>query len=109
RTGPQATAVTPHVRRERKMTEFVNLMVNTALVILVITLILATYRIWRGPSAMERLQALDLTSSGMVAVTVVLGIVVRNSLIIDIAIALAAFSFVSTLAVARFISEGRFF
>ncbi|MFO7320717.1 MAG: monovalent cation/H+ antiporter complex subunit F [Chloroflexota bacterium] len=91
------------------MTEFVNLMVNTALVILVITLILATYRIWRGPSAMERLQALDLTSSVLVAVIVVLGIVLRNSLIIDIAIALAAFSFVSTLAVARFISEGRFF
>src|SRR5690606_41216393 len=98
-----------NVRCESIMIEFVNLMVNSALVILVITLILATYRIWRGPSAMERLQALDLTSSVLVAVIVVLGIVLRISLIIDIAIALAAFSFVSTLAVARFISEGRFF
>jgi multisubunit Na+/H+ antiporter MnhF subunit len=40
---------------------------------------------------------------------VVLGIVLKNSLITDIGIALAAFSFVSTLAIARFISEGRFF
>jgi multisubunit Na+/H+ antiporter MnhF subunit len=82
---------------------------NIALVILVIALIFATYRVWAGPSAMERLQALDLTTTVLVGVVVVLGIVLKNSLITDIGIALAAFSFVSTLAIARFISEGRFF
>jgi multicomponent Na+:H+ antiporter subunit F len=88
------------------MIEFIT---NSALVILVIALIPATYRIWVGPSAMERLQALDLTTTLLVGVIVVLGIVLKNSLITDIGIALAAFSFVSTLSIARFISEGRFF
>jgi multicomponent Na+:H+ antiporter subunit F len=91
------------------MNEFIDFITNTALVILVIALIPATYRIWTGPSAMERLQSLDLTTTVLVGVVVVLGIVLENSLIIDIGIALAAFSFVSTLAIARFISEGRFF
>lgn len=91
------------------MTEFIDFMKNAALVLIVIALIPATYRIWTGPSAMERLQALDLTTTLFVGLIVVLGIVLENSLIIDIGIALAAFSFVSTLAIARFISEGRFF
>lgn len=91
------------------MTEFIDFMKNAALVLIVIALIPATYRIWTGPSAMERLQALDLTTTLFVGLIVVLGIVLDNSLIIDIGIALAAFSFVSTLATARFISEGRFF
>jgi multicomponent Na+:H+ antiporter subunit F len=91
------------------MNGFVDFLTNATLVVLVIALILATYRIWTGPSAMERLQALDLTTTVLVGIVVVLGIVLDNSLIIDIGIALAAFSFVSTLAIARFISEGRFF
>ena len=82
---------------------------NTALVILVVLLLPATYRIWTGPSAVERLQALDLTTTVLVGVIIVLGIVLGNDLIIDIGIALAAFSFVGTIAIARFISEGRFF
>lgn len=91
------------------MTSAIDFLANAALIILVIALVPATYRIWTGPSAMERLQALDLTTTIFVGVVVLLGVVFKNSMIIDIGIALAAFSFVSTLAAARFISEGRFF
>ena len=58
---------------------------------------------------MDRLQALDLLNTIFIGVIIVLGIVQENSQFIDIGIALAAFSFVSTLAIARFVSEGRFF
>lgn len=91
------------------MNEWLNMLPGAVLVGLVLALVPATYRIWTGPSAMERLQALDLTTTILVAIIVVLGIVLQNTLFIDIGIALAAFSFVSTLAIARFISEGRFF
>jgi len=91
------------------MSEVLYFLANAVLIILVIGLVLATYRIWTGPSVIERLQALDLTSTIFVAIVIVLGIVLENSQFIDIGIALAAFSFVSTLAIARFVSEGRFF
>ncbi len=91
------------------MTNLIDFIQNAALVILVIALIPATYRIWTGPSAMERLQALDLTTTVFVGIIIVLGLVLDNAQMIDIGIALAAFSFVATLAIARFISEGRFF
>lgn len=91
------------------MSEPLDFIANALLVVLVISLAFSTYRIWTGPSALERLQALDLTTTIFVAIIVVLGVILQNSQIIDIGIALAAFSFVSTLAIARFISEGRFF
>jgi multicomponent K+:H+ antiporter subunit F len=91
------------------MSELLDFIANALLVVLVISLAFSTYRIWTGPSALERLQALDLTTTIFVAIIVVLGVILQNSQIIDIGIALAAFSFVSTLAIARFISEGRFF
>lgn len=91
------------------MNEIVPLVENIALVVLVLAMIPATYRIWRGPSALERVQALDLTTNILVGVVIVLGLVLDSPLIIDVGIALAAFSFVGTLAITRFISEGRFF
>jgi multicomponent Na+:H+ antiporter subunit F len=91
------------------MNDVLQFVANAALVILVVALALSTYRIWTGPSIMERLQALDLMGNILVGIIIVLGIVLQNNQIIDIGIALAAFSFVSTLAIARFISEGRFF
>ena len=39
------------------MTEFLDFVANAALVILVIALVFSTYRIWTGPSMLERLQA----------------------------------------------------
>ena len=91
------------------MTDLVSSIESIALVALVLVMAPATYRIWRGPSALERLQALDLTTNILVGVIVVLGLVLDSSLIIDVGIGLAAFSFVGTLAITRFISEGRFF
>lgn len=91
------------------MTNLSEFIENAALVVLVIALLPATYRIWTGPSAMERLQALDLTTNIFVAIIIVLGLVLDNAQMIDIGIAMAAFSFVATLAIARHISEGRFF
>jgi multicomponent Na+:H+ antiporter subunit F len=91
------------------MNDVLTFVANAALVLLVIALVLSTYRIWTGPSMLERLQALDLMSTILIGIVIVLGIVLENHQIIDIGIALAAFSFVSTLAIARFVSEGRFF
>jgi multicomponent Na+:H+ antiporter subunit F len=91
------------------MNSLIEFVENAALVVLIIALVPATYRIWTGPSAMERLQSLDLTTNVFVGIIVVLGLVLDNAQMIDIGIAMAAFSFVATLATARYISEGRFF
>jgi len=45
----------------------------------------------------------------LIGIIVLLGLVQGSSLVIDVGIALAALSFVGTLAVARYISDGKVF
>jgi multisubunit Na+/H+ antiporter MnhF subunit len=75
-----------------------------AMVAMVLQLVLCGYRVIRGPSPADRLQAAVL-----IGIIIVLGLVQRSSLLIDVGIALAAFAFVGTVAIARYLSEGRMF
>ncbi len=45
----------------------------------------------------------------LIGIIVVLVLVQRSPFLIDVGIALAAFAFVGTLAIARYLSEGRLF
>jgi multicomponent Na+:H+ antiporter subunit F len=80
-----------------------------ALVVMVLLLVLCGYRVIRGPSPADRLQAIDAMTSVLIGIIIVLVLVQRSSLLIDVGIALAAFSFVGTVAIARYLSEGRMF
>jgi multisubunit Na+/H+ antiporter MnhF subunit len=91
------------------MSEVVNLGVQAALVVLVLLLLPCTYRVWIGPSPADRLQAVDTITTLLLGIIVLLALVQRRAFVIDVAIALAAFSFVGTLAIARFIREGKVF
>jgi multisubunit Na+/H+ antiporter MnhF subunit len=79
------------------------------LVVLVILIIPCAYRVWKGPSAAERLQAVDAITTLLMAIIIVLALLQGISMFIDVAIALAAFSFIGTLGMARYISEGKVF
>lgn len=83
--------------------------VTLALMAMVLLLPLCTYLMLRGSQPVDRLQALDALTTVFIGVIVVVVILVDNETVFDLGIALAAFSFVATLAIARYISEGRVF
>ncbi len=87
----------------------VSLGVQVALAALVILLILSSYRVWRGPSPADRLQAIDAANTLLIGIIVILSLVQGTSLLIDVGIALAALGFAGTLAVSRYLAEGRVF
>ena len=91
------------------MSDFVSLGTVGALVALIILLIPCIYRLWLGPSAADRLQVIDTITTLLIGVIVVLALIRGDVMIVDIAIALAAFAFIGTLALARYISEKRIF
>ncbi len=91
------------------MTDWLNIGLQGALVVMVGLLVIATYRIWAGPSPADRLQATETTTTLLIGVIVVLALLQRSSLLVDVGIALAAFAFVGTLVVARYLAEGRVF
>jgi multicomponent Na+:H+ antiporter subunit F len=79
------------------------------LVLLVALSLPCVYRVFIGPSAADRLQAVDTITTLLIGIIVLLALVQRSAWLVDIGIALAAFSFIATLALARYLSEGRMF
>jgi len=91
------------------VSEFVDAIVQIALVIMVGLLLPCAYRVFIGPSAVDRLQAIETITTLLIGIIVLLAIIQGSAFVVDVALALAAFSFVATLAIARYLSEGRMF
>ena len=91
------------------MTPFVQVGLQLALLVLVLLMIPCAHRAWLGPSGADRLQAIDTITTLMICIIIVLAMLQGISMFIDVALALAAFAFIGTLALARYISEGKAF
>lgn len=91
------------------MANWITIAQQVALIVMVVLLTLATIRIWIGPHLADRLQALDLTTTLLIGIIVLLALLQNTSVLVDVGTALAAFGFVGTVAIARFISEGKVF
>jgi multisubunit Na+/H+ antiporter MnhF subunit len=83
--------------------------IQAALVVLVVLLVISSYRVWRGPSPADRLQAIDAGTTLLIGIIIVLALVQRTEMLIDVGVALAALGFVGTLAVSRYLAEGKVF
>ncbi len=75
-----------------------------SLIILVLVVVAVTAR-----STLTRLLAVNTLSQPLIAILALYSLLHRASFYMDIAIFLALISFVSTLAIARYIVEGRLF
>ena len=77
-----------------------------ALYIIILACILSLYRIWRGPTGADRIVAIDILGILIVGLCAILTISTHRSWYIDIGIAWALQSFISTLALSKYL-EGR--
>ncbi|MCC6613905.1 MAG: cation:proton antiporter [Anaerolineae bacterium] len=91
------------------MSDAANLALQFALYVMILLMLPAAYRVFRGINHAERLQGIDLITTLLIGIIVLLALVLNSSFVVDIGIALAAFSFVGTVAIARYLSEGRVF
>ncbi len=83
-------------------------LLGRALYILILGCILALYRIARGPTGADRIVALDILGIMIVGLCAVLTVTTGRPWYIDIAIAWALQSFISTLAFSKYL-EGKGF
>ena len=79
-----------------------------ALYILILACFLSLYRIFRGPTGADRIVAIDILGIMIVGLCAVLTISTNRSWYIDIGIAWALQSFISTLAFSKFLEGGGF-
>ena len=91
------------------MTGLFQVGIQAALIVLIVLIIPCAYRVWLGPSAADRLQAIDAITTLLIGIIIVLAVLRGTVMFIDVGIALAAFGFIGTVALARYISEGKVF
>ena len=66
----------------------------------------ATVRLWRGPTAQDRVLALDAIYINGMLVILVAGILFGTMLYFDVALLIALFGFVGSSALAKFLLRG---
>lgn len=71
-----------------------------------IAIALCGWRLLRGPSAIDRVLALDTLYVNVVAMAVLLGLQRRTPLLYEAALIVAMLGFASTVALARYLSRG---
>ncbi len=90
-------------------TTFAQTGIQLILLSLVILLLPASWRVVAGPTLPDRLAAVDLITTLLIGIIVMLALVEGTQTFVDMAIALAAIAFIGTISIARYISEGRVF
>ena len=70
---------------------------------LVVLMALATVRLVLGPTAPDRVIALDTVNTLVIASMVIFGVIFKEIIFVDVAIVYGLLSFVSTLYIAKYI------
>lgn len=91
------------------MSDLITLSIHAALVIMVLLIVPCTWIVVRGRTEANRLQGIDIVTTLLIGIVLLLALSQQSTLTVDISLALAAFSFIGTVAIARFICEGKVF
>jgi multicomponent Na+:H+ antiporter subunit F len=91
---------------EPALPEFLKLALRVALVAASGLTLLVGYRVIRGPTTPDRVVALDTIATNVVAIAVLFALVTGRGLFITVSLVLAIIGFISTIAVARYVTEG---
>ncbi|AVR87814.1 K+/H+ antiporter subunit F [Thauera aromatica] len=71
-----------------------------------LALLLNLWRLWRGPTVMDRVLAVDTMVINTIALIILFGIEQRTTMFFEAALLFAMFGFISTVAYCRFILRG---
>jgi multisubunit Na+/H+ antiporter MnhF subunit len=91
------------------LADLLRFVIYAALVIHIVMIAVCVWRVWRGENVIDRLIGVDLSSTLLLAVLVLLALITDDAIYIDVALALGALSFISTVALAKFSAEQQMF
>ena len=80
--------------------------IDAALVVVAGLCLLCGYRVVAGPTVPDRVVALDAIATNVVAITVLFALKAGRGLYVTVSLVLAIIGFLSTVAVAKYLTEG---
>lgn len=82
--------------------DFLEICLYLGLTLIACAVIVGLVRLWLGPNLADRVVALDMMTSAIVAFCGIFAVMTQSESYLDIAVALALVSFVSVVALARY-------
>lgn len=81
----------------------IELAINLSLYIVVIAMLLALWRLLRGPSLPDRILALDTLNIDAIALLVLYGMKIQSPIYFEAALVIAMLGFVSTVVLSKYV------
>jgi multicomponent Na+:H+ antiporter subunit F len=91
------------------MRDILQIVLYISLVIHLLLTTVVVWRLWRSENVVDRLVAVELVTTLVLAVLVLVSLIYRDSIYIDVALALAALGFISTIALAKYVADEKLF
>lgn len=82
------------------------LALDAAIVLAAVATLVAGYRVVTGPTTPDRVVGLDAIATNVVAIAVLYAMVSGQGFFVDVSLVLAIIGFISTVTVARYVTEG---
>ncbi len=80
-----------------------------SLLIHILLLCLAGWKLWKGENVVDRLMASDLLSNLTIAILVLTAVIREQIIFVDVALGLAAIGYITVITFAKYISDKRMF
>lgn len=87
-------------------TGVVALVLRATLVLAAVLSLFVGYRVIRGPTTPDRVVGLDTVGTNVVAIAVLYALLTGQAFFVDVSLVLAIIGFLTTIAVARYVTEG---
>lgn len=79
---------------------------TVALSLFILAILLALYRIIRGPSMPDRVVALDMIGINLISAVAVFSVALQTRVFLEVILVVGILAFISTIALARFVERG---
>ena len=77
-----------------------------SLILLILSILANIYRLVKGPSDPDRIQALDALGINLISGVAIFSVLLRNTGFFEVILLIGILSFIGTIAFARFIERG---
>jgi multicomponent K+:H+ antiporter subunit F len=84
----------------------IGMAISIALLLFALAMLLAAWRLLRGPDILDRVLALETLYTNAIAVVILLGLKFATQLYFDAALLMAMLGFIGTVVTARFVGRG---
>ena len=83
-----------------------DILYNTSAVIALLAIILAVFRMLKGPNGADRVVALDVMTIISISLIVYIASIAQRIIYLDVAMVYALISFIGVVAIARYLERG---